>query len=89
MQGETPTVPPDSSGHPSKDFLLVSKGPIAYNLFISSFGGTTAGIIFDKTGRYALAFEICLGVSIGGLICIIFANSPMHPSLKNNPGKAP
>ena len=55
------------------------------NILISSFGGTTAGVILDKTGSYTLAFRICLGVMIVGLICIVFAKPPVHPSLKNNP----
>jgi MFS family permease len=55
------------------------------NILISSFGGTTAGIILDKTGSYTLAFQICLGIMVAGLICIVFAKPPMHPSLKNKP----
>jgi MFS family permease len=55
------------------------------NILISSFGGTTAGIILDKTGSYTLAFQICLGIMIAGLICIVFAKPPIHPSLKNHP----
>jgi len=55
-------------------------------ILLSSFGPTTAGIILDKTGSYTLAFEICLGAMIVGLICIVFAKPPKHPSLKNYPG---
>jgi MFS family permease len=55
------------------------------NILISSFGGTTAGIILDKTGSYTLAFQICFGIMVAGLICIVFAKPPMHPSLKNKP----
>ena len=70
------------------EFAKIMGYTMPFNIFISSFGGTTAGIIFDKTGSYTLAFQICLGVSIIGLICIIFAKPPMHPSLIINPGKA-
>lgn len=52
-------------------------------ILISSFGPTTAGIILDKTGSYSFAFQLCLGVTIVGLICIVLARPPAHPSLKN------
>jgi len=49
---------------------------------LSSFGATIPGIIRDNTGSYTLAFELCLGLSVLALVCIIFAKPPVHPSLK-------
>jgi MFS family permease len=51
---------------------------------LSSFGATIPGIIRDNTGSYTLAFQLCLGLSILAMVCIIFAKPPVHPSLKKD-----
>jgi MFS family permease len=49
---------------------------------VASFGATIPGIIHDMTGTYNFAFQLCFCCMILGLICIIFAKPPVHPSLK-------
>ena len=53
---------------------------------VASFSPTIAGIIHDITGAYTLAFQLCFCCMILGLLCIIFAKPPVHPSLKDNSG---
>jgi OFA family oxalate/formate antiporter-like MFS transporter len=50
---------------------------------ISSLGSPLAGRIRDITGSYTLAWEISVGVLIIGLVLLILATPPIHPTLRN------
>lgn len=50
--------------------------------FIGGLGGPAAGFIFDETGSYLLAFKCAIPIGIIGLVCLILAKPPVHPSLK-------
>ena len=50
--------------------------------FIGSAGAPLAGHIRDVSGSYLIAFQGAIFVTILGLICLIFAKAPVHPSLK-------
>ena len=50
--------------------------------FIGSAGAPIAGHIRDISGSYLTAFQGALVVTFLGLICLIFAKAPVHPSLK-------
>jgi MFS family permease len=49
---------------------------------ISSLGSPLAGRIRDITGNYTLAWEISVGVLIIGLVLLILAKPPIHPTLR-------
>ncbi len=50
--------------------------------FVGSAGAPLAGHIRDTLGSYELAFQGAVAVTAIGLICLIFAKAPVHPSLK-------
>lgn len=50
---------------------------------ISSLGSPLAGRIRDITGDYTLAWEISVGVLMIGLVLLILAKPPIHPTLRN------
>jgi len=50
--------------------------------FIGGAGAPIAGYIREMTGSYLPAFCGVLAVTTLGLICLIFARAPVHPSLK-------
>ena len=52
--------------------------------FIGGAGAPLAGLIYDKTGSYLPAFQGAIFVIILGLICLMLAKPPVHPSLKTN-----
>ena len=45
----------------------------AFHIIASAVGGPVAGIIYDMTGTYTIAFAIVLAVSFLGLISVFFA----------------
>ena len=50
--------------------------------FIGSAGAPLAGHIRDITGSYLPAFQGAVAITALGLVCLIFAKAPVHPSLK-------
>jgi MFS family permease len=50
--------------------------------FIGAAGAPLAGHIRDITGSYLPAFQAVIVIIAIGLICLIFARAPVHPSLK-------
>ena len=52
--------------------------------FISAFGVTFAGHMYDIRGSYIPAFKIMLGMLVVSGVSIILAKPPVHPSLKGN-----
>ena len=50
--------------------------------FVGAAGAPLAGHIRDSIGNYSLAFQGAVAVTAIGLICLIFAKAPVHPSLK-------
>jgi len=50
--------------------------------FVGGAGAPLAGFIRDGTGSYLPAFQMAIAVLAIGLICLIFAKAPVHPSLK-------
>ena len=50
--------------------------------FVGGAGAPLAGLIRDKTGSYLSAFQVAIVAVAIGLICLIFAKAPVHPSLK-------
>lgn len=53
-----------------------------FTTFLSAFSAPVAGYIRDTTGSYIPAFQLSLALMVVGLIFIIFAKPPVHPSLK-------
>ncbi len=49
---------------------------------LGSLGSPLTGWIRDITGSYMLAWEVAIFVLIIGLVALIFARPPMHPSLR-------
>jgi MFS family permease len=52
--------------------------------FSGGAGAPLAGWVRDKTGSFLPAFEGALVIMALGLVCLIFAKPPMHPSLKKS-----
>jgi MFS family permease len=50
--------------------------------FVGGAGAPLAGYIRETTGSYLPAFRVALVIVAAGLICLIFAKAPVHPSLK-------
>lgn len=50
--------------------------------FVGGAGAPLAGYIRNATGSYFLAFQLALVIVAVGLVCLIFAKAPVHPSLK-------
>ena len=50
--------------------------------FIGSAGAPLAGHIRDISGSYLTAFQGAVAITALGLMCLIFARAPVHPSLK-------
>jgi MFS family permease len=56
--------------------------------FVGGAGAPLAGYIRETTGSYLPAFRVALVVVAAGLICLIFAKAPIHPSLKEESAAA-
>jgi hypothetical protein len=57
--------------------------------FAGGAGAPLAGLVYDTTGSYLPAFRIAiLGITIG-LIFLIFATPPLHPSLTKTSAAVP
>jgi MFS family permease len=50
--------------------------------FVGGAGAPLAGLIRESTGSYIPAYQAAIVVLAVGLICLIFAKAPVHPSLK-------
>jgi MFS family permease len=50
--------------------------------FVGGAGAPLAGFIRERTGSYLPAFQAVIAIVALGLICLIFAKAPVHPSLK-------
>ncbi len=50
--------------------------------FIGSAGAPLAGHVRDISGSYLPAFQGAVAVIVLGLVCLIFAKAPVHPSLR-------
>ena len=53
-----------------------------FTTFLSAFSAPAAGYIRDTTGSYIPAFQLSIALLALGLIFVIFARPPLHPSLK-------
>jgi MFS family permease len=53
--------------------------------FIGAAGAPLAGFIREATGNYLPAYYLVIGILVAGLISLIFAKPPVHPSLKKQP----
>lgn len=49
---------------------------------VGGAGAPLAGYIRDTSGSYLPAFQIALAILVAGLVCLVFAKAPVHPSLK-------
>lgn len=55
--------------------------------FVGGAGAPLAEHIRETSGSYLTAFQAAIAVLAAGLICLIFAKPPVHPSLKKeSPG---
>jgi MFS family permease len=55
------------------------KGYTAPFRAVSPVGAVLAGVLFDKTGSYSLAFWLFAGVAVVMFILMIFARQPIKP----------
>jgi len=53
-----------------------------FTTFLSAFSAPAAGYIRDTTGSYIPAFQLSIALMAVGLLFVIFARPPVHPSLK-------
>jgi MFS family permease len=56
--------------------------------FVGGAGAPLAGYIRETTGSYLPAFRVAIVIVAAGLICLIFAKAPIHPSLKEESAAA-
>ena len=56
--------------------------------FVGGAGAPLAGYIRETTGSYLPAFRVAIVIVAAGLICLIFAKAPIHPSLKEKSAAA-
>ena len=56
--------------------------------FAGGAGAPLAGWVFDRTGSYLPAFRTAIFVIAAGLIFLIFATPPVHPSLRKTSATA-
>jgi hypothetical protein len=56
--------------------------------FIGAAGAPLAGHVRDTFGNYLPAFRVAIFVVAAGLIFLIFAKAPVHPSLKKKAAEA-
>jgi MFS family permease len=56
--------------------------------FVGGAGAPLAGYIREMNGSYLPAFRVAIVVVAAGLICLIFAKAPVHPSLKKDSAAA-
>ncbi|MBN2241942.1 MAG: MFS transporter [Acidobacteria bacterium] len=57
--------------------------------FAGGAGAPLAGLVWDRTGSYLPAFRTAIFLIAAGLIFLVFAKSPVHPSLqKSRSGEA-
>jgi MFS family permease len=54
--------------------------------FVGGLGAPLAGYARDSMGSYFPAFRVAIVIIAVGLICLIFAKAPVHPSLKKEAG---
>ena len=71
-------------------FGLVSFGTVSglagvFTMSGAAFGPSIAGLIFDATGSYQMAFTIFAAMSVAAILVIYFAKPPKpdKPELKN------
>jgi len=50
--------------------------------FIGGAGAPLAGLVRDRSGSYLVAFQAAILILVVGLIFLILARAPIHPSLK-------
>jgi MFS family permease len=60
---------------------------IPFLTIIGSFGSPATGWIRDTTGSYMLAWQLSICVLILGLLSLMMARMPVHPTLKKEPAK--
>ena len=60
---------------------------IPFLTIIGSLGSPAAGWIRDTTGSYMLAWKLSIFILIIGLLSLMFARMPVHPTLKREPAK--
>jgi cyanate permease len=56
--------------------------------FVGGAGAPLAGYVRETTGSYLPSFRVALVIVVAGLICLIFAKAPVHPSLKKESAAA-
>jgi cyanate permease len=56
--------------------------------FVGGAGAPLAGYIRETTGSYLPAFQAAIVVVVLGLIFLIFAKPPVHPSLEEDSAEA-
>lgn len=71
---------PDYFGR--SEFPKIMGFTMPFTTFLAAFSSPAAGYIRDSTGSYIPAFQLSLMLMVVGLILVIFARPPVHPSLK-------
>ena len=51
-----------------------------FTIVFGAGGPLFAGILFDRTGSYTLAFTCCAAVQLLGVVLLLLARAPRHPS---------
>ncbi len=57
---------------------------LPFSTILGSLGSPVTGWIRDSTGSYQLAWELALIILAIGLVSLILARPPVHPSMQGN-----
>ena len=57
---------------------------LPFSTIIGSIGSPLTGWIYDITGSYELAWKLAIVILAIGLVSLILARPPVHPSIREN-----
>ncbi len=64
------------------EFPKIMGYTMPFTTFLSAFSAPAAGYMRDMAGSYIPAFQMSIALLVVGLILVVFARPPLHPSLR-------